>query len=458
MTTPAVPGSGTAVFHPAAHGSVLALGKPGDSLLTVLIVAAVVLLLLFLLLRHLVRKRGGWRRFRRRVGRELTLTRRAFGEPLRSYRRHRRGVRALARHLSDPRGGLLVRRLLDAAATALADAPGAVPHAVRTEPGLAAVQIAARPLPEPPAPWEWSDEPGPQRWELPLAEADGLPQGRPRTGARLRPLPVALGVVDDACVHLDLAAGPRLITVEGDTAARARLLQALAAQLDRSGSGASVTVMDGVHPQYRGQRLDAVLRDLEEAAGEHGETEGAGEFDESGPAATTVVVCAAPGPEQARRLGALAASGAVVCLIDGRVAGHSWALRVDGRGRVVAPELGLDADSAPLGGAVAVAVRADRRRLRRESGPRRGAPVRQRYRGAEPQPREVEETRRFEETQALFEETQALEEAEVRPEESSRPPRQTPAPARTTTGSELLAEPGAARDRTTAASSGTRES
>lgn len=467
MTTPAVPGPGPAESHPAAHdpayGSVLALGKPDESLLTVLIVAAVVLLLLVLLLRHLVRKRGGWRRFRRRVGRELTLTRRAFGEPLRGYRRHRRGVRALARHLSDPRGGLLVRRLLDAAATALAEAPGAVPHAVRTEPGLVAVQIAARPLPEPPAPWEWSDEPGPQRWELPLAEADGLPQGRPRTGARIRPLPVALGMADDACVHLDLTAGPRLITVEGDTAARGRLLQALAAQLDRPGSGASVTVTDGVHPQYRGQRLDAVLRDLEEAAEEPGDLEGAGEFDESGRAATTVVVCAAPGPEQARRLGALAASGAVVCLIDGRVAGHSWALRVDGRGRVVAPELGLDADSAPLGGAVAAAVRADRRRLRRESAPRRGTPTPPRPHSREPREpegtwqieevRQPEEIRQVEETR-LIEMTSALEEAEVRQEEAPTQVLPTTEPARTTTGSELLAEPAAARNRTTAASSG----
>ncbi|MBZ3904217.1 hypothetical protein [Streptomyces griseiscabiei] len=466
MTTPTGPGS--------AHGSVLALGKPNDSLLTVLIVGVVVLLLLFLLLRHLVRKRGGWRRFRRRLGRELTLTRRAFGEPLRGYRRHRRGVRALARHLSDPRGGLLVRRLLDAAATALADAPGAVPHAVRTEAGLAAVQIAARPLPEPPAPWEPADEPGPQRWELPLAEADGLPQGRPRTGARIRPLPVAVGMADDACVHLDLTAGPRLITVEGDTAARTRLLQALAAQLDRPGSGASVMVTDGVHPQYRGERLDAVLRELEET--EEG-PEGAGEFDESGRAATTVVVCAAPGSDQARRLGALAASGAVVCLIDGRVAGHSWALRVDGRGRVVAPELELDVDSSPLGGAVAVAVRADRRRLRREASPRRGTPAPPRSAHREPRPREAEEIREIEELREIeaarpvrtarqteatrtlpaVEEPPTLPEAEALREETPAPALQAPVPARTTTASELLAEPAVARDRTTAASSGVRE-
>ncbi|MDX3644443.1 hypothetical protein, partial [Streptomyces sp. MB09-02B] len=355
----------------AAHGSLVAIGKPSDSVLTVVIVAVVVLILLSLLLRHVIRKRGGWRRFRRGVGRELTLTRRAFGEPLRAYRRHRRGVRALARQLSDPRGGLLVRRLFDAAAAALADVPGAVAHAVRLEPGWASVQIAARRLPEPPEPWE-AAEPGPQRWELPLDEADALPPGRSRAGA-VRPLPVAVGMADDACVHVDLAAGPRLITVEGDTAARSLLFQALAAQLDRPGSGASVVVADGVHPQHRGRRLDTLLTELERASAPSG-TDDAGEagvqepeeIGEPGRAATTVVVCAAPTPDQARRLGALAASGAAVCLVDGRVAGHAWSLRVDGRGRVTAPELDLDADSGPLGRAVVAAVRADLRRLRRE--------------------------------------------------------------------------------------------
>ncbi|MDX2821482.1 hypothetical protein PV416_10365 [Streptomyces ipomoeae] len=428
-----------------ARDSIVAIGKPTDSVLTVIIVAVVVLILLFLLLRHMIRKRGGWRRFRRRVGRELTLTRQAFGEPLRAYRRHRRGVRALARQLSDPRGGLLVRRLLDSAAAALADAPGAVPHAVRLEPGWASVQIAARRLPEPPTPWEPAAEPGPQRWELPLDDEDALPPGRTRAGAHLRPLPVAVGMADDACVHLDLAAGPRLITVEGDTAARNRLLQAMAAQLDRPGSGASVVVADGVHPQHRGERLDALLRKLETAAAvDPGEGQEPDEIGESGRAATTVVVCAAPTPEQARRLSALAASGAVVCLADGRVAGHTCALRVDGRGRVVAPELELDADSSPLGRAVVAAVRADRRRLRRESTPRRGTPL---PRGRERQPLEAEETRELQETR-LLEETEVLQEKST---EATAPIRTT------TTGSGLLAEPDAARERTTAASSGPRE-
>lgn len=118
-----------------AQSHLISMAKPDSSLVTMVLVIVAVLLLLFLLLRHAVRKRGGWRRFRRGVARELALTRRAFGEPLRAFRRHRRGVRALSRHLCDPRSGLLVRRLLDAAGAALGDVPGAFAHGLRTEPG-----------------------------------------------------------------------------------------------------------------------------------------------------------------------------------------------------------------------------------------------------------------------------------------------------------------------------------
>ncbi|MEV0642059.1 hypothetical protein AB0I77_45495 [Streptomyces sp. NPDC050619] len=404
------------------HGHLIALAKPDKSLWTMILVAVVVLLLFFLMLRHFVRKHGGWRRCRRRAARELALTRQAFGEPLRAYRRHRRGVRTLARQLCDPRAGLLVRRSLDAAGAALAAVPGAFPYGLRTQPGWVAVQIAARRLPGPPAPWETEDGPGPQSWCLEAGHLDDaavLPEALPRTGARVRPLPVAVGMADDACVHLDLAAGPRMITVEGDSAARTRLFQALAAQLDRSGSGASVTVTDGVHPHHRGERLDTVLRELEDSPPV--------EPEEAVTATTEVVVCAAPTREQARRLGALAASGTVVCLVDGPVPAHSWALRVDARGRVTAPELGLYADCAPLSRAVAAAVRADRRRSRR-------APERHRTVEQAVEPR-VRPEQRAPEPSGLSEEPTL------------------PAPARTVTGSDLLSEPATARTRPAQASS-----
>ncbi|MFF3334053.1 hypothetical protein ACFYWX_31630 [Streptomyces sp. NPDC002888] len=414
-----------------APGHLIALAKPDTSVWTMILVAVVVLLLLFLLLRHVVRRHGGWRRCRRRVARELTLTRRAFGEPLRAYRRHRRGVRTLARQLSDPRAGVLVRRLLDAAGAALGDVPGAFAYGLRTRPGWAAVQIAARRLPDPPAPWEADDGPGPQSWCLELDNADhaadvaALPDAAPRAGTRVRPLPVAVGMADDACVHLDLAAGPRMITVEGDSAARTRLLHALAAQLDRPGSGASVTVTDGVHPHHHGERLDTVLRELQDTP----PASVAGEPQEVVTATTGVVVCAGPTREQARTLGALAASGTAVCLVDGPVPGHSWALRVDARGRVTAPELGLYADCAPLSRAVAAAVRADRRRSRR--APERGRPVEQAV-----EPRALPERR-------------APQPSDLT-EEPTLPVQASP---RTVTGSDLLSEPATARTRPAQASS-----
>ncbi|MCL8011507.1 hypothetical protein [Streptomyces sp. AS02] len=415
-----------------ARGHVISLAKPDSSLVTALLAAVAVLLLLFLLLRHVVRRRGGWRPFRRAVAQEIALTRRAFGEPLRAFRRHRRGVRALSRHLCDPRSGLLVRRLLDGAGAALAEVPGAFAYGLRTEPGWAAVQIAARRLPDPPAPWEVADGIGPQSWCLSLDDEESLPDAAPRAGARARPLPVVVGMADGLCVHLDLAAGPRMITVEGDTATRSRLLQALAAQLDRPGSGASVTVADGVHPHYRGEPLDSVLRRLED-------TPATTTQEEAVTATTTVVVCASPTREQARRLTALAATGTVLCLADGPAAGHSWALRVDGRGRVGAPELDLSADSAPLGRAVAAAVRSDRRRARR--APQRQRPLETAVESRPAPERHVPEPAGRSEPSELSE----LSELVVPPT--------PPAPARTVAGADLLSEPATSRTRRAEASS-----
>ncbi|AZQ39358.1 hypothetical protein EJ357_42930 [Streptomyces cyaneochromogenes] len=413
------------------QGHLISLAKPDSSVVTTVIVIVAVLLLLFLLLRHVVRKRGGWRRFRRGVARELSLTRRAFGEPLRAFRRHRRGVRALSRHLCDPRSGLLVRRLLDAAGAALGDAPGAFAYGLRTEPGWAAVQIAGRRLPDPPAPWEVADGLSAQSWCLSLDDEESLPDAAPRAGARVRPLPVAVGMADDLCVHLDLAAGPRMITVDGDAATRSRLLQALAAQLDRPGSGASVTVTDGVHPHYQGEPLDSVLRRLED-------TPSPTTMEEGLASTITVVVCSSPTREQARRLSSLAATGTVVCLADGPAAGHSWALRVSGRGRVTAPELDLYADSAPLVRAVAAAVRADRRRARR--APARHWPIESAVEPHREPQQQAPETAELPDRSALSELV-----------EESRYP--ATAPARTVAGSDLLSEPATARSRSAEASS-----
>jgi hypothetical protein len=414
-----------------AQGHQISLARPDSALVTALVVIVAVLLVLFLLLRHAVRKRGGWRRFRRGVAREVVLTRQAFGEPLRTFRRHRRGVRALSRHLCDPRSGLLVRRLLDSAGAALGDVPGAFAYGLRTEPGWAAVQIAARRLPDPPAPWEVADELGGQSWCLGLDDEESLPDATPRAGARVRPLPVAVGTADDLCVHLDLAAGPRMITVEGDAATRSRLLQALAAQLDRPGSGASVTVTDGVHPHYHGEPLGSVLRRLED-------TSSPTTREEAVASTITVVVCASPTREQARRLGALAAAGTVVCLADGPAAGHSWALRVSGRGLVTSAELDLCADSAPLVRAVAAAVRTDRRRARR--APERRWPVDPAVEPCTEPEQRAPRTSERPDNAALSELV-----------EESRNPATTA--ARTVAGRDLLSEPATARSRSAEASS-----
>lgn len=330
-------------------------------ILKVASLAPLAVMLPLLLVYPLVHRLGGPRRTWRRLRREAALTRRAFTDPLRAYVRHRRGLRRLTRQLADARTALRVRHALDAAAGALdAGAPGAFPYAVRVGPKTVAVQIAARRAPAPPAPWQVSDADR-WRWWVGPDEVEGLPQAV--AAERRARVPVAVGSAAGAGVHLDLAAGPGVLAVQGDPAAARRLVQALAAQLDGLGGRAgvaAVTVSDGVHPAHRGPELDVLLDRLERGGAARPASD-LSEDPEQRQAAPEVVVCAAPSPGQMARLSVLAASGRALAVVLGPVAASCWALHVDAGGRVTAEELALDADASALGRAVAKALRAGRR-------------------------------------------------------------------------------------------------
>lgn len=330
-------------------------------ILQVAALASLAVMLPLLLVYPLVHRLGGPRRTWRRLSRETALTRRAFTDPLRAYVRHRRGLRRLTRQLADARTPLRVRHVLDAAAGALdAGAPGAFPYAVRVGPRTVAVQIAARRAPGAPAPWRVSDADS-RRWWVGSDEVEGLPQ--PVAGERRTRVPVAVGSAAGAGVHLDLAAGPGLLAVQGDAAAARRLVHALAAQLDGLGGRAgvaAVTVTEGVHPAHHGPELDALLDRLERG-GPPRPASDLSEEPEQRQAGREVVVCAAPSPEQVARLSVLTASGRALAIVLGPVAASCWALHADAGGRVTAEELALDADASALGRAVAKALRAGRR-------------------------------------------------------------------------------------------------
>jgi len=322
----------------------------------------VLLIVFIMVLRYVIRRLGGRRRAWRLLRRELALTGKAFSEPVQTFQRHQREVRVLAEHLSDPRAHLFVRRALSAVQLALTTAPGAYCYAVRVGPYGGEVQLASRRPLTAPEPWQ-ADENNPLSWYIDPDQWDALPTADGPRGRR--PLPVTVGITseEEDCVVLDFAAGPRMICVEGDGMAAQRLLYCLAAQLDSPAGGARVVMAAGVHAHLSGPRLSTLLGELEDDT-EPAEP-GAGEL---------VVVCSSPTDEQERRLRALALAGRIICLALGRLAGHCWALRVDSRGRVLAAELGLDADSAALPRAVARSLREGARLASREErAPRRRA-------------------------------------------------------------------------------------
>jgi hypothetical protein len=322
------------------------------------VLVALAVMLPLLMVYPLVHRLGGWRRSGRRLRKEAALTGRAFTDPMRALVRHRRGLRGLSRRLGDGRAVGVVGRVLRCAAEAAeGGAPGAYPYAVRVGPKTVAVQLAARWVPEAPEPWQVA-EADERRWWLASDAVAELAEGTGEARAGRVPLPVAVGWAAGACVYLDLAAGPRLLAVQGEPGAARRLVQALAAQLDGLGGAAGVSavwVADGVHPAHRGPELDVLLDRME-----RGETAGgASELAEEPEAAvgTEVIVCAAPSPEQTRRLSGVVASGRAVAIVLGAVAASCWALRVDAGGRVRSEELALDADASALGRAVARGVK-----------------------------------------------------------------------------------------------------
>lgn len=282
-----------------------------------------------------VTRPGRFRRTWRGAKRQVRLTGRSFVEPFRAGRHHRRLLRLLTDRIADPRTTALAERALGAADAILADAPGSYAHSAAIGGTAVTVQVAGRGLPQPPLPWRTGSA---TSWQAPLdacAEADG---------DRVR-LPVVVSAYEDGAMVLDLLRGPGLVTVEGEATPARALLQALAAQLELRPERTELVVARGVHPRYEGPDLSLVLDALERST------------DDRGAPGHTTVVCVDPDEHQAPRIQRLAAAGRITFLVRGRVGGHRWTLRLDGEGRVTAPELGLHEECGPLPQAVARTVR-----------------------------------------------------------------------------------------------------
>ncbi|WP_367132428.1 MULTISPECIES: hypothetical protein [Streptomyces] len=330
----------------------LALPMPDQKSSFILTGMAVVLVLLLWWLLRAVARQGGVRRACRRAAWELRVTRRAFAAPFRARGLHRRRARTLTAFLADPAVPALVDHALTGAERAAGEGCRTPAAAVSADRRRVAVVVAGRSPRAAAAPWrDARDEPGDWTWS---AGAAAVAAGAEAPPAR-RTLPLVVGVdrLSGATVVADWTCGPPAVSLEGDVRVARSVLQALAAQLDLLAGGPVVRVARGVHPRFPGRELDRILDELEAGA------DGSG-ADGSG--LPVVLVCWAPTPGQRERLAALCASGRVRALVGGRLPGHCWTLHAEPGGRLLAPGVGIDVESAALSRAVGSAVKRFRRR------------------------------------------------------------------------------------------------
>ncbi|MDX3232368.1 hypothetical protein [Streptomyces sp. ME19-01-6] len=326
----------------------LALGMPDRASWLILLGFLAAFTLLVWLCARLLRSQGGLRRTCRRIVWEARMTRRAFAEPFRVFRRHLRWARILSGYLADPAAPGRALAALDHADSTTDD--GCYALAVQLSPARDQVRVvlAGRdPLP-PAGPWQKaSAEPGEWSWSAAAASVD------PSDGPERLLLAVGVDRRLPGAVLVDWMRGPAALAVEGDPHAARGVLQALAAQIDHLPDGPPVHVARGVHPRHPGPDLDTLLDTLPDALPD-------GVFAES--PVTPVVVCWSPTPEQAARLSELGADGRLRALVGGRVPGACWTLHAEPGGRLLAPGLHLDLESAALPRAIARTIRRDRRR------------------------------------------------------------------------------------------------
>ncbi|MET7303345.1 hypothetical protein [Embleya sp. NPDC005575] len=233
-----VPWEGTISSTTAANpfGADFWSGNRGIAWLALLELAVLVLVLVRVLAR-----RAGLRGLFRGLWQQVVATGRAFAAPFVAWRRDRRGVATLTRHLGAP-------ETFDRATRAVAEArsAGVEPWAVVLADERVSVRLAAAKAPEVTGPWS-VDADDPLLWSAAVTDL-----GAPEPDARAA-LPVVVGLLDADVVLLDLAAVAPALAVAGDSAAGRDLGHALTAQLARRLPDGAVGVARGVHPAFAGR-------------------------------------------------------------------------------------------------------------------------------------------------------------------------------------------------------------
>ncbi|WP_424639244.1 hypothetical protein [Embleya sp. AB8] len=281
------------------------------------------LLVLVVVLLRVLARRAGPRGLIRGFWQQVVATGRAFAAPFRAWRRDRRGVATLARHLGAPETFEVATRAL-AAARAAGGRPWAVVLAADRR--SVSVRLAAAKAPEAAEPW--SAAPGePLTWS---AAVGGLAAPEEYSA-----LPVVVGLLGSDVVLLDLSAIPPVLAVTGDRAAGTDLGHALAAQLARRLPAGTVGVAGGVHPGFAGRPVGELCADPP----------------------VRVLVCAQPAPELEYEMAEFARRPDRWALVLGDVRGRRLALRPNTFG-VLHEEDGLGpVETAGLARAVARVVR-----------------------------------------------------------------------------------------------------
>ncbi|MGW9205976.1 hypothetical protein ACWGR4_03160 [Embleya sp. NPDC055664] len=283
------------------------------------------LVILVAVLLRVLSRRAGPRGLFRGFGHQVAATGRAFAAPFLAWRRDRRGVAVLARHLGAPETFERAARALGAARAA-----GARPWAVVLTGERVAVRLAAVRAPEVAEPWT-VDPDDALVWTAAVADL-GMPEP-----TEVGPLPIVVGLIGSDVVLLDAAAVGPVVTVTGDRAGT-DLGHALTAQLVRRLPSGVVGVAHGVHPGFAGRSAAELAADP----------------------AVRVLVCAEPAPEAAGEPAAFAARPGRTVLVLGEVRGRRLSLRPDAFGVLPAADGLGPVETAGLARAVARVIRSGR--------------------------------------------------------------------------------------------------
>jgi hypothetical protein len=316
------------VLSPHGLGQFLSTHRQG----LLIVLSVLELLILMAVLLRWYNRKYGLRRAAARIRRACAEAGRDLIAPILAAIRFRQGVRLVATRLAeaDP---ATVHDTLASTRAALAERPESWPYLMMLGSRDLTVGIAGpdpAPIPDPDtSPWRVSAE---RRWSTAIRPAPFAPV----EADEATPVPVAVGVTNDELVLLDLARSPGIISVHGATGPADRLVRAMAVQLTAVLFGPVETIVQ-----------DAILK----SAGSKPLSEALAELARrpAGAQPRTVLVCSQPEESDVARLTDLAERDpGLLVVVAGYVPGSRWRLRVTSAGRVVAPELGVDADSAPL--------------------------------------------------------------------------------------------------------------